>query len=179
MKIAGRKIEGPNVETLVIPRGEDEPIVFKAQAVLDYDPIEKLLPLPAPPVKIMRGGKKVKDTEAQSYKEAQQTYAERRLAWIILQSLAATPELEWETVDMDNPETWPNFEDELRAAGFSAVEINRIIQVCMQANCLDESKLEQARKDFLASLEEPTDQSSSPTGEQKNTQSGELANDLE
>jgi hypothetical protein len=67
MKLNGRKIEGPNVETVIIPRGEDEPIVFRCQAVLDYDEFDLVCPRPIPPVRIMRGGRRVTDVEDKTY----------------------------------------------------------------------------------------------------------------
>ena len=49
MKLAGRKIEGANVEYIVLPRGDGEPLVLKAQAILDYSPFDMLCPPPRPP----------------------------------------------------------------------------------------------------------------------------------
>ena len=59
MKLHGQKIEGPNVEIIVIPRGGDkEDIVLQAQAVLDTTPFDKLCPVPTAPEKILKGGKR-------------------------------------------------------------------------------------------------------------------------
>lgn len=176
MKINGRKIEGPNIETIVIPRGNGEPIVFKAQAILDYSEFEKQVPEPTPAIKILRGGRRVKDTDSVSYKEAVKKYGELRVAWIVLESLKATEDLEWEKVDYDDPSTWHLFEEELKESGFSTVEIYRIMEGAMDANCLNEQKLNEARTSFLASQQAVIDQSSSPTDELSDTQSGEPAN---
>ena len=179
MKIAGQKIEGPNVETIVIPRGNGEPIVFQARAILDWSEFEKFCPEPKPRFKILKGGKKVKDLDAPSYKAEVEEHSRRRIAWIVLESLSATEDLEWETVDLNDPSTWHLFEDELKSAGFSAVEVHTIIQGALSANCLNERKLTEARESFLASQREATAQSSSHTDELSDTQSGEPANDSE
>lgn len=153
MKINGVKIEGPNIETIVIPRGDDpeNALVFKAQSVLDFEEFDAICPRPEPPIKLLRGGKQQPDREAPTFKEAQQIWASRRFAWTILKSLEATPELEWETVDCNKPETWGNYEQELRDAGFNLAELNMIIDGVMTANSMNTEKLDKAREAFLAS----------------------------
>jgi hypothetical protein len=42
MKIKGRKLETANEEVIVIPRGNDDAIIFKARAVLDMSVFEDL-----------------------------------------------------------------------------------------------------------------------------------------
>jgi hypothetical protein len=151
MKLNGRKIEGPNVETVIIPRGEDEPIVFRCQAVLDYDEFDLVCPRPIPPVRIMRGGRRVTDVEDKTYLIMLESYAKQRTNWMILQSLKATENLEWETIQMSDPNTWINFDKELKDSGLSEIERIRIVNAVMTANCLNESKLDEARESFLAS----------------------------
>jgi hypothetical protein len=58
-------------------------------------------------------------------------------------------QIEWETVDMDKPTTWPKWVDELQENGLSEVEVGRIINAVLAANSLDEKKIEEARKSFL------------------------------
>ena len=107
MKIAGRKIEGPNVEVLVLPRGDGEPLVFKAQAVLDYEPFDQICPRPRPPVIVKRGGVREVNPEDPNFKAAIQSWGRKRVAWIVLTSLrGGMPELEWEKVDYGNSNTW-------------------------------------------------------------------------
>jgi hypothetical protein len=65
--------------------------------------------------------------------------------------LAATPGLAWDKVKPGEAETWPLYEEELKEAGFSDVEIGRIRNAVHEANCLDEDKVEAARQSFLAS----------------------------
>lgn len=181
MKIAGKKIEGPNIETIVIPRGNDldDAIVFKAASVLDFDEFDALCPRPQAPVKMVKGGKTVPDLTRPSYKASIEDYAKKRIAWIVLKSLEATEELVWEQVNIDDPTTWLKFEEELKAAGFSSVECHRIVNGVMSANCLDESKLDKAREDFLASRRVALEELSSQEDELNSTPSGEPASDSE
>lgn len=58
MKVNGKTIAGPNVEILYLPRGEDV-LEFRLQAVLDYGDFDLLCPTPMPPVRMVKGGKKV------------------------------------------------------------------------------------------------------------------------
>jgi len=175
MKINGRKLEGPNVEILVLPRSDGD-IVFKAQAVLDNTPFEKLCPQPKPPTMIKRGVGLVEDVESPVYKTELKNYATRRIEWLILESLKATEGLEWDTVNMSDSSTWKNYEKDLKNAGFGQYEINRIEQLVLDVNCLNESKMDEARKRFLLGQVQTQNNSTSQIIEQPNTQSGEHVN---
>lgn len=176
MKINGKKIEGSNVEICVIPRGEDkEPIVFRCQAVLDIEPFDQLCPAPKPPIILRPGGKRVTDTENSKYKFQLGQHNAKRMGYLILKSLEATEGLEWETISLSDPDTWNNYEKELKDSGFSNIEIMRIINTCMAANCLDEARLERAREDFLASQSGSNGQSYTQSDEPLSIQSGEPA----
>ena len=175
MIIKGKKIQGPNVEILVIPR-KDEDIVFKAEAILDFSEFKRLCPEPQPPTIVKRGEGVIPNVNDPAYKKKIGDHSERRTAFIIITSLKATEGIQWETVNYDDPSTWTNYEKELRASGFSDVEIGRLINCVMQANCLDESKIEEARKRFLAYQEELSRGPSSQSSEQLTTQYGVPAN---
>jgi len=175
MRIKGKKIEGPNVEIIVIPR-KDEDIVFKAQAVLDLEDFEKLCPVPKPPQMLKRGVGMVDDVEDVNYKIAMRVHAERRIDWIVLQSLKATPDLEWETVDYGQPDTWRLYKKELRDSGFGEYEINRIINGVMIANSLDDRKMEEARERFLLGQRLEQEALSSQKEGKNSTPSGNHAN---
>lgn len=152
MRIGGREIKGSNIETIVIPRGDDQ-IILKAQAVLDDSVVDALCPRPKPRVSIGKGGKRVERVEEQSYQDALNEWGERRVAWLIIKSLEATEDLEWDTVNPDDPSTWLNYKKELLDSGFSDAERARIIEGVMAANGLSESKVEEARQRFLLSME--------------------------
>lgn len=176
MKLAGKKIEGPNEEVIVIPRsGEDGDIVFIARSVLDMDDFEKFCPRPNPPIIRKRDGSRFEDRDDARYKKLMDEFASRHIAFMVLKSLEATPDLEWETVNMNDPSTWLNYETELKESGFSTIEINRIINGVITANCLNEAKLEEARKSFLAGQRDLLNQRPSLSIDQDDTQSGERA----
>jgi len=72
----------------------------------------------------------------------------RRIAYIVVHSLRPS-EIEWDTVQLDNPSTWGNWETELKNAGLSEIECSRVLGLVLEANCLDEAKLRKARELFL------------------------------
>lgn len=150
MKMNGEKVEGPNVEILVLPRGGDKPdIVFHATAILDDSDFTEKCPVPQPPERIMKGGVREKNFEDKGFKQEAEAYHDKRMAWMILTSLAATPNLEWEMVKLDDHTTWLNFRQELKDSGFSYIEIQRIENAVYIANCLNEAKVDEARRSFL------------------------------
>jgi hypothetical protein len=104
MKLGGKIISIPQPETIVIPR-EDQDFVFIAKAVLDYTEFDKVCPLPIPPTITKRNGEKSSDVNDKKYLERISKHAKRRFAWMVLESLRATPELEWDTVNYSDPDT--------------------------------------------------------------------------
>ncbi len=133
-------------ETLVLPRGDDQ-IVFRATGLKDMEEFQKLCPEPQPPMKLTKQGK-VADTDDQGYKDALEGYYKRRNAYIVIHSLKPS-EIVWDTVQLDNPSTWANWESDLKNAGFSEIECTRVFRLVLEANCLDEAKLQKARELFL------------------------------
>lgn len=176
MKIKGRKISKPNLEIIVIPRGgEEEDIVFKAQAVLDMSDFDKMCPMPKPPVLVKKGGMKVVNIEDPIYKQELERHGKLRITWMVLQSLRATEDFEWETVDPQNPDTWNNYEREFKESGFSQVEVNRIISGVMTANSLNDDRIKEARERFFAGQEGQSNGSSSLPVAPSSMPSGEPA----
>jgi len=176
MKIYGRQISGPNVEILVIPRPEGD-IVFKAQAVLDYTIFDRMVPKPTPPLIRRRGSRTQQpDRDDKNYLLSIEQYGSSRVSFMVIESLKATPGLEWDLVKYENPDTWGLYEKELQESGFTRSEINMIVGAVMTANSLNEDKLEEARQRFLASEEELKLNGLSQKDGQPNTQSGEPAN---
>lgn len=148
MKLHGKKIEGLNRETVVIPRSEGDDLVFIAEAVPDWQPFYKLCPGPKAPVRVLKGGKKEYDLEDPAYLAQLDAHGKKQTQWLILQSLKATPGLEWETVNLGDHRTWGKLEDELVASGLTYAEIRRIVDAVMNANCLNERRLEEALENF-------------------------------
>lgn len=177
MRLRGKELKGPNTQTIVLPR-DPEPIVLTAQAVLDYDLFDQLCPRPTPPIIMKKGGIKEANTKDARFLLAVESYGRKRIAWIVIESLRlGTPDLTWDEVDYGNPNTWEKYLEELKASGFSWAEVEYVIDCCMTANALNESKLEAARESFLLSLaQEAIEESSSQPVEQPNTPSGEPAN---
>ena len=96
MKIGGIKVNRPAIKTIVFAR-EDEDFVFKARAVLDYDEFEELCQRPTAPEVLRPGGIRESNVNAKSYQEALDKWAGYRTSWMIIKSLDATSDLEWET----------------------------------------------------------------------------------
>ena len=153
MKLKGQNVETPYIDYVVFPR-QDEDIIFTIQAVLNYDEFDAICPRPKPPVIVSRKKGKIQDVEAAPFLDALNEWVTRKANWTYLKSLQATEELEWDSIDMADPDTWENIEDELTEACFTAAERLRLIQSINVVNGLDETKIEEARERFLATLEQ-------------------------
>jgi hypothetical protein len=181
MIINGRKLKGPNIEHIIIPKldenGNEFDVIFRAEAVLDYQDFEKLCPRPKPPEIMKRGVGIISNPEDPAFKKQVERWSQNKIDWMIITSLRATENLIWEKVHYDNPDTWSLYEQELKESGFSHYEIQRIINGVMIANSLDESKIEEARKRFFSGQGEQLEGLLSHNGEQKSTQSGKHVKD--
>lgn len=167
MKYKGKAVSGTNREIIPIPRDGGD-IVFIAEAVQSWDQFEALVEEPKPPTMIKAGGARVTNTSDPAYKKAMEDYNEYRTNYLILTSLQATDDLEWETIDLSKPETWGNYKKELLDADFSEIEIGRVLTGVMRANSLDESMIEEARSNFLLG-QQGSDQPDSPQEEPTST----------
>jgi hypothetical protein len=177
MKIGGVELMGPCEEVLVLPRLNTDDVVIKARAVMDMDAFDVICPVPTPPGVRKKGGfaPNLKD---KTYLQQVAQRDEIRFAYMVIKSLEPS-EIEWETVDMDRPDTWLKWSDELKEAGISATEVNRVIACVMQANSLDEAKLKEARELFLRGpVLEPSD-TCGPDTEPASTPSGEPVKESE
>lgn len=175
MKIGGVEA-GPAEAVLVLPRDTSEDIIITCKAVLDMKQFESMCPEPKAKPILVAGGFKANNKDP-GYLEQCSEHARLRFSFIALKSLEPS-EIEWEKVDMNQPPTWHLWEQELRDAGLSAIEVNRVVVCVMGANSLDEEKLEKARESFLRGLEQARQvKSSGPDIEPKNTPSGEPVQD--
>jgi hypothetical protein len=134
-------------EILVLPRGEAS-IVFRAVGVPDYTDFNKLCPEPEPPKINKPKDGWVDHLEEPGYKDKVKTHGMRRLAWLTITSLEPS-DIEWDKVDLDKPNTWTGWEEELKESGLNQVECQRVQGLVFQANSLDEAKLDAARESFL------------------------------
>jgi len=135
-----------NEVLLVLPRGDVE-LVFRARGLKDMDKFNDLCPQPKMPTKLTREGP-VSMPEDVYYKEMIDQWAKKRLGYIVVNSLEPS-DIEWDTVEEDNPRTWKNWENDLRNGGLSEIECSRVLATVMEANALDEAKLRKAREVFL------------------------------
>jgi len=172
MKLNGKTLFGPRIEVIVFPR-QDGNLVFKAQSVLDYDPFEKICPQPQPPVRMLPGGIKSFNTESPEYEEKLEEWATKKWDWMMLKSLEATEKLEWDTVNMEDPSTYGHYRDEMKAAGLSPAEISRIQALVVDSCGLNQIKIDEATKAFLAGQGQEQEDKSSPSSEVNSTPSGE------
>lgn len=152
MKIGGQPISRPKDEFIVIPR-DGQNVVFKAQAVLDYTQFNELCPEPKPPVRKYPNGKEEVAYDDPGFLKQRDDWAGKRSSWLILESLNATEGLQWDTVSLSDPTTWDNYKTELETI-FTTGEINAIIGVVMKANSLDDSRFDEAKKEFLAQTQQ-------------------------
>lgn len=149
MRLNGLAFEGPNEEILVLPRNGVD-LVFKARAVLSYDKFDAMCPKPVPKKIKKPSGEESLRTDEPNYIKAIESWATSRTNYTIIESLKATPGLEWEKIKDDDPQSWGLYEEELKKAYFGEREIMKIISLVWAANGVDDFKLEEARKRFLA-----------------------------
>jgi len=173
MKIGGVEIQGPAEEVLVLPRLEGENIVIRARAVADMDEFEALCPLPTPPGIRTKDGWKPNAND-ETYMQRVQQHGELRFAYMVLKSLEPS-NVEWEKINISDPSTWMEWQKELKEAGISSTEVNRIIVCVMQANALDEAKLKEAREVFLRGPVQEPGEYYGPDTELESTPSGDPA----
>jgi hypothetical protein len=160
----------PKEEILVLPRG-DKTIVFRAVGVPDYDEFDALCPAPKPPGRLTKDGWESNEGD-KDYKAILSTHNSKRLAWMVVNSLIPS-EIEWDTVVPGKPSTWMNWQKDMKSAGLSQVECNRITNLVFQANCLDEEKLKRARESFLLGQQPVPSEFSGQSIAPETTQSGE------
>jgi hypothetical protein len=115
--------------------------------------MEKVLKLPKAPF-VLRRGKQERNIEDKGYEDQCMDYLVKRENYMVAASLMATPDLEWETVDLEKPGTWKNCEKELLETGLPKTEVSYIFEKVRQVNSLDQDKLDEARERFLLTLPE-------------------------
>lgn len=151
MKYKGKQIVNNNVQIVVIPR-KDENIVFHLRPVLNTKRFDDLVKMPEAPSILMAGSSVVtKDTNDAKYKLAMTEYFKLKSAFTFLESISATPDLEWETVNLEDPKTWLNWQSEFEAAEFTESEKLLIFEGVQKANSLNSEYLDEVLNDFLAS----------------------------
>jgi hypothetical protein len=174
MKIAGIDPTSLSNEVLlVLPRGDKE-IVFRAKGLPDMSGFEALCPYPKPPGKFTKEGW-IPNLTDPTYQQVLGEWAKKRLGYMVLKSLAPS-EVEWDTVNENDPRTWAGWEEDLKGGGLTQIECNRVLALVLEANALDEAKLQKAREVFLAGQAPMPPEFSGPATEPANTPSGTPAN---
>lgn len=151
LRIGGHTVDQPSEEVCVLPRTNGPDINIIARAVLTMEDFDRYCPEPQAPQAWSKDKGNHALTDTSEFKKAMETYSEKRFAFMAVKSLEPS-NIEWENVRLDDPNTWANWTQELKDAGLSDVEVNRIIVCVMQANCLDDKKLKEARSLFLGTL---------------------------
>lgn len=153
MKYKGRELRGPKTGFIAIPRdGENgiNDIIFQLKAAQELDEFDEILAPPQPPMIIKPGGTPFQNRDDSNFQKQLGEWSHQKMNWMILKTLEDTEGLEWESVKMDDPETWENFRTELKDSGFNRAEITTIINGALAINSIDEAKMEEARERFLA-----------------------------
>ena len=178
MKIGGVEVSGPNEEVLVLPRSNGPDIVFTAEAA-DMEGFNRFVPMPEAKVAWSKEKGKHLLTDDPDYKEQMKRYETLHFAYMAIMSLKPS-DIEWTSVDIEKPNTWDNWTEDFKKAGFTEIEVRRIVGLIMAANCLDERRLKQAREDFLQGRAAAAEGDLSGQGaDQPSTESGTPASDSE
>jgi hypothetical protein len=149
MNIKGKKVLSFPPVIIPIIRGEED-LFFQAQ-VSDMTEFATVCKRPEPPMIQHKGQTQaVADIEDPKYKIAIEQFVKNRIDYMIIKSLSATPDLQWDKVKLTNPETYHLYVEELKEFGLTVSEIDRLINGVFEANGLDESKIEESKKRFLA-----------------------------
>lgn len=175
MKFKGRSTIGAPVEYVPIIRHDFE-FVLEIEGVTDMTEFEELYPQPLAPEVRLVDGTTQRNLEDRMFRKAIDIWWKQRSDWMMLKSLTMrNPDLTLDTVDPNKPNTWANWEKELKDAGFTPGEMNRIVAALYTVNSLNEAALKAARERFF--LEKEQAALSSQKDGVANTSSGEPAKD--
>lgn len=159
MKLHGKKASPPKPISVKIFREDDDGnpanLIFLCGAVLDLDvAYEALCPPPKPPLTmIVATGEQKKDTNDKRYQKSLDDWHERKTCYFYIRSLASTPDLEWETVDVTKPDTFKLLDKEL-GEFLTPAECRQIFSACYQANAPTENRRKEAIDVFVPTQSE-------------------------
>lgn len=156
MKIAGKSFDIPCEDAVPIIRG-DEVFNIVVKPCPPVGEFENICKRPTPPVIKKPNEPDQVNIKDANYVAALDKYSDLKVAWMVITSIKDTPDLTFDTIDLDDQSTWMNYIDEFKSSGLSDSEINRIIKGVFSINSLDQEKIEQARKNFLASRRQVLD----------------------
>ena len=180
MKIKGKSIPQPKSILIPIPRQDSDNIFLTFQPVMDWTHFDNLCPEPNLPIEttIGKGSKKITDEKHPLYKKylkKVEVYSQSQTDYSIVKGLMATKDLEWEKIDIDKPETWRNWEEEL-GSHFTKNEVAVILNEVMMAGFPTEERRDEAKRLFMLQQLEKERVFTSKKEEPNSTPSGEPAN---
>ena len=134
------------------------------------DEFEALCPRPIPPGKMTRDGWVPMENDP-TYQQVMAEWGQPAARLHGREVAGAEPDRMGYGQRWPIPRTWKNWSADLRNGGLSDIECHRVMNLVLEANCLDEAKLKKAREVFLAGQEPKPASSGLPT-EPQNTPSG-------
>lgn len=177
MKLRGNPLSLPEPIPFKFYRGPNEYVIL-CKAILDYKPFSQLCPEPVPPTVTPVKGVPYKDYNDKKYAPAVEKWRDLRWKWIVIESLSATPDLEWGDVKPNDPSTWDNLDKDLNSV-FTPAEVTLLYNTIHEAQAPTQKTTKSAMDSFILGLD-PTDQDSpSQNTEPLSTQSGELVKESE
>lgn len=154
MLINGLKINIPFRRDIVIPR-VDEDIVFTAVAVSSEKEFESKCKEPQAPKEHDVKGNLIRIIhDDPKYIKQRREYFERKLNFQIIKSLE---NVVWETVDLDDPETWENWKQECIDSGLSDMEVAKLLGEVLDTHNPTSEIVEKEKKRFLAKQGQKTE----------------------
>lgn len=147
---------------------------FLAVPLWDRKEFDELCPAPTPPVKGYKpDGSKTYDEEAPDHLAKKRARSAKWWGYLVLTSLAPS-NIEWESVSIDDPDTWDKVEDELGPPNgiLSYYEFGKVMDLVNQANALDQAKLEANLQSFWQRRAGSAQQSNSQDGGPKSSSDG-------
>lgn len=175
MKVNGKTLDKPRIVKVYLPIANNDAVEFQFRPLRGDEDFEKVLTKPRPKQRMAPGGSVHSNFDDPGYKTAINAWVNKKLDWEFLTSISITEGLEWETVKIEDPETWGNWRADLeKAFGFS--EINKVFEGFMNAQYISEEVMEDARKTFLTGIQAQSEKLLFQQEEQSGTPSGEPAN---
>lgn len=162
MLIDGKKrVNIPFRRTIVFPR-IDEDITFTAVAVPCSEEFERKCPSPEPP-KIKNAKGELINIDYQDSKFLKET-REHNILRFDHQVIKSLENVQWETVDLEDPTTWKNWRKECLDVGMTDTELLMLLNAVIETHQPSNELIETMKKDFLAQQarkEEAADQDQS------------------
>jgi hypothetical protein len=136
---------------VVIPYGDISiPFYLRALTKEDYEALAKILPEPTAPIVHKADGSSFPDLKDSTYQAA---VMRRNIAiyhyWFLRSIDYEKTQLKFDTVDMNDPDTWGNYESEMRAHGFTPSAIAKLREEADELNLVTDESVRKARERFL------------------------------